>query len=107
MVAQSPHDSALAATLQRTRKAGAGSPWLVVVADGLAATHPLPTSGRLVVGRAPDCDIQIEDAAISRYHAAIHVGKTLAAEDLGSANGTCVRGATMRFRCIRQYMRAG
>jgi transcriptional regulator with PAS, ATPase and Fis domain len=64
---------------------------LVVVADGIAATHPLPATGTVVVGRAPECDVQIDDPSISRTHAALHLSGALSIEDLGSANGTRVR----------------
>ncbi len=56
-----------------------------------ARTHPLPASGRLVIGRAADVDIRIEDASVSRRHAAIHLGASIRIEDLGSANGVHLR----------------
>lgn len=64
----------------------------VFSANGLAV-HPLLPGSRLVVGRGDDVDISIEDAAISRRHAAFHGGPPALVEDLGSANGTFVSRA--------------
>src|SRR5947209_6748452 len=63
-----------------------------IIRDGVAEQHPLPKAGKVVIGRAKGADIRIEDASISRQHAALHVGPTLTIEDLGSANGTRVAG---------------
>jgi diguanylate cyclase (GGDEF)-like protein len=50
--------------------------------------------GRLIVGRAADCDIVIDDDGVSRRHALFVVSTqgTVAVEDLGSTNGTLVDG---------------
>jgi len=49
--------------------------------------------GKVVIGRSPDCDITIDNAAISRRHATIEFtnGEYLLS-DLGSANGTFLNG---------------
>jgi DNA-binding response OmpR family regulator len=48
---------------------------------------------RLILGRAPECDIVIEGRLISRRHAAIsRLGQGYLLEDLGSHNGTSVNG---------------
>jgi DNA-binding NtrC family response regulator len=52
---------------------------------------PLPASGRVTIGRAPECDVCIEDPSVSRRHAVLHLGESLRIEDLGSSNGTFVR----------------
>jgi pSer/pThr/pTyr-binding forkhead associated (FHA) protein len=45
----------------------------------------------LVIGRAPDCDIQISDRQVSRFHARISATKDVVElEDLGSKNGTYI-----------------
>lgn len=51
------------------------------------------TGGRIVVGRAEDCDIRIRSAAVSRHHCAIEwdEGDWLV-RDLGSTHGTIVDG---------------
>lgn len=50
--------------------------------------------GALRIGRAPDCDIVIDDdAQVSRYHAEVRVAADQAVvRDLGSSNGTRVNG---------------
>ena len=66
---------------------------LLVVSNGETSTYALPPSGRVVVGRARVADVRIDHPSVSREHAALHVGPDLRVEDLGSANGTRVRGA--------------
>jgi pSer/pThr/pTyr-binding forkhead associated (FHA) protein len=47
----------------------------------------------LTIGRAPDCDIQIPDRQVSRFHARILLNKdSVELEDLGSKNGTFFSG---------------
>ena len=49
--------------------------------------------GSSIVGRAPDATIRCEVAGVSRYHARVTVlGIEVTLEDLGSKNGTYVRG---------------
>ncbi|MFO0604608.1 MAG: sigma 54-interacting transcriptional regulator [Polyangiales bacterium] len=63
------------------------------VLDGESvATVALDGDGPRVIGRAAEADITIDAASVSRQHARLHVGQTLQIEDLGSANGTKVRG---------------
>jgi DNA-binding NtrC family response regulator len=71
---------------------------LVVLGDAGVQRHVLPACGRIVIGRAPDADIVIAEASVSRQHAALELGATLAVVDLGSANGTRVRGARISER---------
>ena len=59
-----------------------------VVGDGISHVHSLPDSGQLVIGRAKEADIQIDDPSISRQHARLYLGETIQIEDAGSANGT-------------------
>jgi two-component system, NtrC family, response regulator AtoC len=66
---------------------------LAVFAGDSVAAYPLPESGQVTLGRAPDNDIPIDDASVSRRHAVLHIGPPLEIEDLGSANGTLVRAA--------------
>ena len=51
-------------------------------------------AGPLVVGRAPDCDISVRDILLSRKHCQIVPGDggTWVVEDLGSKNGTRIKG---------------
>jgi two-component system response regulator AtoC len=79
---------------------------LLVVGEGVYATYPLPEQGDLIIGRSNKADICIDDPAISRRHAVLHVRMPpipanprdsaifeplLHIEDLGSANGVRVR----------------
>jgi hypothetical protein len=55
-------------------------------------TIPL-LEGPNVIGRTPDCEVQILASSISRHHARITTsGSTATIEDLGSTNGTFVDG---------------
>jgi two-component system response regulator AtoC len=66
---------------------------LHVVSSDLVATHPLPASGSLVLGRAADADVRIEHASVSRKHARLTVGHEVSIEDLGGRNGVTIAGA--------------
>ena len=69
---------------------------VLVIGEGIYATHPLPTSGAVTVGRSDKADIRIDDPSISRKHAVIHMGPPLLIEDLRSANGVRVRGNALK-----------
>ena len=50
-------------------------------------------SGRYTIGRATDCQISLDDALVSRQHAAlVVVDDEVSVEDLGSRNGVRVNG---------------
>jgi DNA-binding NtrC family response regulator len=63
-----------------------------VVSGRRAETFSLPASGEVVIGRGADCQIRIDDAALSRKHAVLDVGSELVLRDLGSANGCHIGG---------------
>ena len=59
--------------------------------DGDRATHALGRRTR--IGRAPGCEMQIDAASVSRYHALVIKGqRELIIEDLNSTNGVLVNG---------------
>ena len=59
---------------------------------------------RLTMGRVQGCDILLDDASISKQHAAIEpVGNDYFVQDLGSANGTFVNS----MRVTRHMLRHG
>jgi DNA-binding NtrC family response regulator len=68
---------------------------LLIIGEGSSRAVPLPDRGEVVVGRAPTCAARIDDPAISRQHARVIVGDRVEVEDLGSANGTAVRGVPL------------
>ncbi len=69
---------------------------LIVIVNGVVSTHSLPATGSVTLGRARECDIQIIDPSVSRSHARIYLGGKVMIEDLGSANGTRVRGELLQ-----------
>ncbi|MDQ3299331.1 MAG: sigma 54-interacting transcriptional regulator [Myxococcota bacterium] len=77
-------------TVRAMPRAVASRVCLLVMGDGISATHPLPESGDVSIGRSPACDVFIDDPSISRRHAVLHLGSTWTIEDAGSANGTRV-----------------
>ena len=79
--------------LPRVRGTG-GEPEVAVV-GGLAAglSLALPADGEVVLGRAKDCDLVLDDPEVSRHHASVVVSRGAAAlTDRGSRNGTGFRG---------------
>jgi DNA-binding NtrC family response regulator len=65
---------------------------LLVARHGLLVTHLLPSEGRLSLGRSTQCDVHVNSPSVSRRHLALHIGSPLLVEDLGSSNGTLLRG---------------
>jgi two-component system response regulator AtoC len=55
----------------------------------------LPEGRTLIVGRSNASDIVVDAPSVSRSHAALHVGRTIQIEDLGSANKTTVNGVAI------------
>jgi two-component system response regulator AtoC len=74
-------------------------PWrLVIVGHGRVETRELPREGQWVIGRAEGVELRLDDAAVSRRHAVLHLGARVRVEDVGSANGTRVRGVRLPDR---------
>jgi two-component system, NtrC family, response regulator AtoC len=68
--------------------------YLTVMGPAVFESYPLPASGWVSIGREDDADVRIVDELASRMHARVHVDPSgkLSVEDLGSSNGTFVRG---------------
>src|SRR5690606_30543174 len=67
--------------------------------QSIAERELLP--GRLVIGRTPDNDLQIDSKFISRHHAQIiTTGANCVVEDLNSTNGIHVHGKRIRRRIL-------
>jgi len=70
---------------------------LVLMAADSFSTEPLPIAGPVSIGRSSANEVRVEDPLASRHHAVLRVepgpaGPSFALEDLGSANGTRIRG---------------
>ena len=80
----------------RAEKNGAGTDGgvlhLIVMGPNAFSMHPLPDEGQITIGRDEEDDVRVDEANASRHHARLHIGKTLEVEDLGSTNGTLLRG---------------
>jgi serine phosphatase RsbU (regulator of sigma subunit)/pSer/pThr/pTyr-binding forkhead associated (FHA) protein len=67
-------------------------PTLVVLQGGEARTFPL-SGAETVLGRLPDCTIQLDSNMVSRKHAkVVKEGEQFFLEDLGSGNGSFING---------------
>ncbi|HZD59580.1 MAG TPA: FHA domain-containing protein [Anaerolineae bacterium] len=70
---------------------------IVVEGDGVGASGPVPVVGQVLIGRAPDCDIILEDTFASSRHARVYSDDSACwLEDLGSTNGTTVKGERIK-----------
>jgi two-component system response regulator AtoC len=70
-----------------------GSYELLVTGDGGVWHVPLPKQGELLIGRAPEAELRLDGNSVSRRHAQFRVLETgFTLRDLGSANGTILRG---------------
>jgi two-component system, NtrC family, response regulator AtoC len=65
---------------------------LLVIGENQHTAHRLPRQGDVSLGRSDGADIQVPDPLMSRVHAVLHIGATLEVSDMGSSNGTLVRG---------------
>jgi two-component system, NtrC family, response regulator AtoC len=69
---------------------------LMVISAGTFASHPLPGGAAITIGRSNQCNVTVDDESISRRHVTLKMGETTTIEDLGSANGTVVRGNKLK-----------
>jgi len=67
---------------------------LAVMAPNRFETHALPARGTITVGRDEEADVRLVDELASRMHLRVGVEAAgeLWIEDLGSSNGTFLRG---------------
>lgn len=72
---------------------------LLVIEDVSSLIVGLPATGTVTIGRSPECDVLLSDAACSRRHAQLHIADgALTLEDLGSHNGTRINGERVTGR---------
>ncbi|MBL8954464.1 MAG: sigma 54-interacting transcriptional regulator [Myxococcaceae bacterium] len=85
-----------------TQRDSAGGPGFtgrlkLLLVDGDSVTaRVLPEQGSVLLGRGAEADLRLELPRVSRQHARLWLGPPLMLEDLGSANGTKVRGRTLK-----------
>ncbi len=65
---------------------------LVAFCEENTSVFELAGDGPVTIGRAPECELQIDHPSVSRQHARVYLGTPLTIEDLGSRNGTRIRG---------------
>src|SRR5229473_7458062 len=58
--------------------------------EGRFATHHLPDSGEVTIGRDPGCELVVDDATVAPRHAVLSMGPTVRLADLGSGLLTSV-----------------
>jgi pSer/pThr/pTyr-binding forkhead associated (FHA) protein len=68
---------------------------LVAFVDALTIPFELPLEGTVTLGRSSSCELVLDHPSISREHARVHAGAGFTIEDLGSRNGTRVRGVPL------------
>lgn len=76
--------------------AGLGFAYLLVVDNDTSSIFDLPRSGSVVIGRAPEVELRVQHASVSRRHATIRIDDgVVRIADLGSHNGTRVNGESV------------
>src|SRR5262249_4391352 len=74
-------------------EAPAGAAPALVGTSGLWKNKRWPIAGKIVVGRLPGVDVQLDDDSVSRRHAELELTpRGVRLKDLNSANGTAVNG---------------
>src|SRR3989442_9068075 len=68
----------------------AGRLRLFVAGEGRFATHHLPDSGEVTIGRDPGCELVVDDATVAPGHAVLSMGPPVRIADLGSGIPTSV-----------------
>jgi two-component system, cell cycle response regulator len=91
----------LAAAL--AKKARAQRPWLMIVSGGDNIGKMYRLEHQLVLGRAPQCEVQLDQDGVSRNHARLELTPegNVQVVDLGSRNGTFVNGEAVSRETLR------
>jgi general secretion pathway protein A len=99
-----PQPAAAAAAHGATHEPGAPLGRLLVATDGRTVQEITLRIGRVIVGRTPDNDVQIDSRFISRHHCqVITTPNSCVVEDLNSTNGIYVKSNRVR----RHYLNDG
>ncbi len=83
--------------IDATHDASTGSTGALLLADG----SRIDIGDRLVIGRLADCDLVIDDPAVSRQHAEVVRTPLVTVVDLDSTNGTRVDGLAVSRHELR------
>jgi len=72
-------------------------PVCLLIVPGAAPGRAVELEGQgpWTLGRSRSADVRVDDGSVSRLHARVALQPSPTVEDLGSANGTRVRGATL------------
>lgn len=82
------------AILAALAKKAAASPYLVAVAGRSSTGKMFKIGGDMVIGRARECGVRLNEEGVSRRHARLRICQDgrVSIADLGSTNGTFVNG---------------
>lgn len=73
---------------------------LILSFDGTVLSSVVVGENRITIGRKPENDIQVDNLAVSGFHAAVtREGNDVVLEDLNSTNGTVVNGRVIQ-KCV-------
>ncbi|MBN2167998.1 MAG: FHA domain-containing protein [Actinobacteria bacterium] len=87
-----------AAVKKRQRKRKKVHPQLIVVTSESNPGAKYNLGRAVSIGRAPDCEIIIDDTYVSNKHASVYEsGGAFLVEDQGSTNGTYVNGRKISY----------
>lgn len=76
---------------------------LILLQGGEAKPHKL-TGAETVIGRHPDCGIQLDSSMVSRHHARVDFdGNKHYLRDLGSGNGTFLNGKKVEGQIVLKH----
>lgn len=82
----------------RTRRKGRRASLILLGEAGRRTRKEWEIVEELVIGRAPECSVCLEDEFVSNLHARIYVLQDrYYVEDLGSTNGTYVNGRRINY----------
>src|SRR5512140_2775850 len=85
-----------AAAVRTVARPAVARAFLLVREGDAASVVDLEPGQQLVVGRAPDAGVRVQDRQVSRAHAHVRCeGATVFVRDLGSRNGTLVNGQVL------------
>jgi pSer/pThr/pTyr-binding forkhead associated (FHA) protein len=75
---------------------------LAIVHKGKVEKNIRLTAGTMVIGRKPECNIQLDEKMVSGQHAEITIKPNeILLKDLGSTNGTIVNGKQVKEKTLQ------